>query len=103
MGVATLSPAPYPAPSETFSMSGSFQVLANNGFSGPSKRKSTSNCPPARIGIQFDSWPAGAVGAKEMATDPSGFFCSPGVSDAALAAQVSNQRVGVRTYIVADR
>lgn len=46
------------------SMSGSFQVLSNRGFSGPYRRNRTSNLPSALLGTQFDSLAAGAFGPK---------------------------------------
>jgi hypothetical protein len=44
----------------TFSRLDSIQVLSKNGFSGPYRRNSTSNCPLALVGTQFDSLPVGA-------------------------------------------
>jgi hypothetical protein len=40
---------------DLFSMSGSFHVLWNNGFSGPYRRNITSNPPLLFVDTQFDS------------------------------------------------
>jgi hypothetical protein len=36
------------------------------------------------VGTQFDSLPAGALGPKYTSTDPSAFFCRPGLSEERL-------------------
>jgi hypothetical protein len=47
-----------------FSMSGIFQLLSKNAFSGPKNRNHENQLFPAGVLIQFDSWPARAFGPK---------------------------------------
>src|SRR5579871_5863781 len=44
----------------TFSRSGSAHALSKNSFFGPYRRNISSNLRAGSVGIQFDSWPAGA-------------------------------------------
>src|SRR4030095_7478850 len=75
-----------------------------SGFSGPYRRKSTSNPASGLVGIRFDALPAGALGPKYTSTDPSAFFCSPGVNEDRLDHCIFRMSACVaRSYAVADQ
>ena len=58
-------------------MSPGRQVLANQGSSGPYRRRMVFQPVPGTVWTQLVSLPTGGLGPKNTSTVPSGFFCRP--------------------------
>jgi len=75
----------------TFSMSGSFHVLSNNGFSTVETEEHL-NPPSVLVGNQVRLLASWRLGAEAESTEPSAFFCNPGVWASRVTSHATSQK-----------